>query len=228
MRRYARAAVLAAIGLILGGRQTGAQSVPAAADSGRGGYSSAALYNLGNAYARAGKPGLAVLNYERASLLAPNDPDVEANLLAVRKSSGLPSEPMSRLQRAAAAAGPTRAAWFGVLGLALVAVSLLAGRRDAPYRWARRAGAIAGAALIGLTAANGVVLWPRLYEAIVIAELAPVRVSPAPMADALFTLRQAEAVRIAGEHEGFVLVRTSVGRSGWVWHTDLVPVVPPS
>ena len=33
-----------------------------------------------NSYARAGKPGLAVLNYERAALLAPDDPDINANL----------------------------------------------------------------------------------------------------------------------------------------------------
>jgi hypothetical protein len=69
-------------------------------------------------------------------------------------------------------------------------------------------------------------LWPRLHEAIVIAGAVPVRVSPAPLGDALFTLKEAEAVTIAGEHEGFVLVRTAAGRTGWVWHADLVPVVP--
>ena len=35
------------------------------------GYDAAQLYNLGNAYARAGQSGLAVLSYERARLLAP-------------------------------------------------------------------------------------------------------------------------------------------------------------
>ncbi len=92
--------------------------------------------------------------------------------------------------------------------------------------WARRAAVIFGIALVGFTVANAMTLWPRLHEAIVIAGTAPVRVSPAPMGEALFALREAEAVRIAGEHEGFVLVRASAGRTGWVWHTDLVPVVP--
>ena len=36
-------------------------------------YSADGLYNLANSYARAGKPGLAVLYYERAALLAPDD-----------------------------------------------------------------------------------------------------------------------------------------------------------
>src|SRR5271154_2724545 len=63
------------------------------------GYSAAALYNLGNAYARTGKPGLAVLNYERARLLEPNDPDINANLRHVREAAGLPAESRNALDR---------------------------------------------------------------------------------------------------------------------------------
>jgi hypothetical protein len=196
------------------------------AQSARAGYSSTALYNLANAYAREGKPGMAVVNYERARLLAPDDPDIEANLLLVRRSLGLPIEAGGRLERIAGAVSPAVAAWIGVLGLMLAAVALLAGRLRAPHRWAHRAALVLGIALIGVTVANGVMLWPRLHEAVIIAGTAPVRVSPAPMGDTLFALKEAEAVRLVGEHEGFVLVRTSAGRTGWVWHADLVPVVP--
>lgn len=41
---------------------------------------SAAYYNLGNAYFRVKKVGLALLNYEKARKLAPNDPDILANI----------------------------------------------------------------------------------------------------------------------------------------------------
>jgi hypothetical protein len=200
--------------------------LPADAQAARPGYSSTALYNLANAYAREGKPGMAVVNYERARLLAPDDPDIEANLLFVRRSVGLPPEPRSRLGRIAGAMRPTVAAWSGVLGLMLIAVALLAGRLQASHRWASRFALFVGIALIGVTAANGMMLWPRLHEAIVIAAAAPVRVSPAPMGDALFALKEAEAVSVVGEHEGFVLVRTSAGRTGWIWHADLASVVP--
>ena len=211
------------IGLIFCGCSGGAQTD---AQPPRGGWSSAALYNLGNAYAHAGKPGLAVLNYERARLLAPNDPDVEANLILVRRSLALPTEPANRLNRAVGGVSPTMATWIGVLGWALIALALLAGRSSALQPWVRRTAVIGGTALIAFTVASGVALWPRLHEAIVIAETAPVRVSPAPLGDALFTLKEAEAVTAAGEHEGFLLVRTATGRTGWVWHADLVPVVP--
>src|SRR5208282_4339988 len=80
-------------------------------------YSAAGLYNLANSYARAGKPGMAVLNYERAILLAPNDPDIEANLRHVRESARLPPESRSWFARAVTVAGPTVLAWLGVIGL---------------------------------------------------------------------------------------------------------------
>jgi len=229
MKRSARWALLC-MALSLWGSPGGAR---AEAQPGPGAWSSAALYNLANAYARAGQPGLAVLNYERAGLLSPGDPDIEANLLAVRRSAGLPAEP----KRGTGAQviedmNPTTASWIGLAGCVLIGASLLAGRMPLPHRpaplrrWSRLIAAIAGCALIAVSLTNAAAVWPRLHEAIVVAHAAPVRVSPAPMGDALFTLKEAEAVRVAGEHEGFVLVRASGGRTGWAWHTDLAPVVP--
>ena len=83
--------------------------------SAQAGYSAADLYNAANAYARAGKPGMAVLHYERARLLAPNDPDIEANLRLVREPLRLPSESRNALARAVTLASPTTIAWIGVM-----------------------------------------------------------------------------------------------------------------
>ncbi len=214
-----RAQLAALIILALCGCQARAQSAQA-------GYSAAGLYNLANAYARAGKPGMAVLNYERAGLLAPNDPDIEANLRFVREPLRLPSESRSGLARAATAAGPTLLAWAGVGGLTALGISLLAGQLYQRHRFMRRAASIAGVALLGLTVANGVALWPRLHEAVVITTEAAVRVSPAPMGDPLFVLPEAETVKMTAEHEGFVLIQTREGRMGWVSRANLAPVVP--
>lgn len=41
---------------------------------------SAVFFNLGNAYFRTDKIGLAILNYEKAKRLAPDDSDIEANI----------------------------------------------------------------------------------------------------------------------------------------------------
>jgi hypothetical protein len=207
------------IALTLAGRQ-------AHSDSKETGYSAEGLYNLANSYARAGKPAMAVLNYERASLLAPNDADIDANLRYVRGSLRLTSETRSWFERAATAASPAVISWLGVLGVLVVGVGMLAGRLSSRHRWPRRAAMLAGVALVSLTVCNGVVLWPKLHEAVVITGATPVRVSPVPMGDSLFVLPEAETVRITAEYEGFVLIKTRAGRMGWVSRANLVPVLP--
>jgi hypothetical protein len=189
-------------------------------------YSAAGLYNLANSYARAGKPGLAVLNYERAALLAPDDPDINANLQYVRASAHVAAESRSRFARIAQAASPTLAAWAGVFGIALVGMAMLAGRITRRFQWVRVAGILIGATLIAWTTYNAMLLWPRMHEAVVLVDRTPVRVSPVPMGDASFVLPEAETVTITAEHEDFALIRTRRGVSGWVARANLGAVVP--
>ena len=209
-------------GLALWGGQTLAQPTQPAQPR----YSADSLYNLANSYARAGKPGLAVLNYERASLLAPDDVDINANLEYVRASAHVPTEPRTRFARVAQAASPTVAAWIGVLGIALVGGGLLA-RRIAPrFQWLRAGSILLGVALIALTVSNAMLLWPRMHEAVVLVNQTPARVSPVPMGDTAFVLREAETVTMTAEHEDFILIRTRGGLSGWVARANLGAVVP--
>ena len=53
------------------------------------GYSAPLCFNLANAEARAGHPGQAMLNYERARYLAPNDAGINHNLQLARQQAGL-------------------------------------------------------------------------------------------------------------------------------------------
>jgi hypothetical protein len=208
------------VGLALWGGQTLAQpSQPR--------YSADGLYNLANSYARAGKPGLAVLNYERAALLAPDDADINANLQYVRASAHVPTEPPNRFARIVQAASPALAAWIGVLGIALVGAGLLAKKMTPRFKWAQAGGTLLGVALIALTVSNAMLLWPRMHEAVVLIDQTPARVSPAPMGDTAFVLREAESVTMTAEHEDFILIRTGGGLSGWVARANLGAVVPP-
>jgi type IV secretory pathway VirB2 component (pilin) len=189
-------------------------------------YSADGLYNLANSYARAGKPGLAVLNYERASLLAPDDADINANLEYVRASAHVPTEPRTRFARIVQAANPTLVAWIGVLGIALAGVGLLAGKLTPRLQWFRAGGILLGVALMALTVSNAMLLWPRIHEAVVLIDQTPARVSPVPMGDAAFVLREAETVTMTAEHEDFILIRSRGGLSGWVARANLGTVVP--
>jgi len=101
-------------------------------------------------------------------------------------------------------------------------------RRIAPrFLWIPGGGILLGVALIALTASNAMLLWPRMHEAVVLIDQTHARVSPAPMADTAFVLREAESVTMTAEHEDFILIRTGGGLSGWVARANLGAVVPP-
>jgi hypothetical protein len=232
--RFARASVLAA-GLLcfMGARgETDAPASPPTVapggpvGAGSTGYSAAGSYNLGNAYARQGKWGMAVLNYERARLLSANDPDIDANLSYVRAQAKLPAPASSGFEHAARTVSPFAAAWIGVMGLIALGVSALGGIFSSRYRWLRGAGAVLGAGMVSLTLCNAIVQWPLLHEGVVIGAATPVRVSPVPMGDSMFDLPEAASVRITAEHEGFLLVESGAGRAGWVSSANVAAVVP--
>jgi tetratricopeptide (TPR) repeat protein len=190
------------------------------------GYSAPALYNTANAYARAGKPGLAVLNYERARLLEPNDPDIDANLRHVREAAGLAPQTRSRFDRLLGIASPRLFAWVGVLGLLLAGLSALARVRSKAHRRKLLAVMLAGFCLLGLSAANAVALWPILHKAVVTVHSAQVRVSPVTTEAPLFELPEATIVKLRAEHDDFLLIQTAAGRSGWVQTATLAPILP--
>jgi hypothetical protein len=201
-------------------------SIPVHSESQPIGYSAAGLYNLANSYARAGKPGMAILNYERANLLSPSDPDIQANLRYVRASAHLPGETPDALDRVARIANPFWISWIGVLGLTMLGASVIAAQLSSRHRFLRGAAMLLGASMLVLTFGNALALWPRLHQGIVIAAATPVRVSPVPMGDPLFTLPEGEKVKIAAEHDGFALIETRTGRIGWITHSNLAPLVP--
>jgi SH3 domain-containing protein len=205
--------------LLLGAARVHSESEPV-------GFSAAGLYNLANSYARAGKPGMAILNYERASLLAPGDPDIQANLRFVRAAAHLPAETPDTLDRVARIASPFWMSWLGVLGLAMVGASTILAQLSSRYRLARGAATLLGTTMVGLTLCSALALGSRLHEGVVIAAATPVRVSPVPMGDPLFSLPEGEKVKITAEHEGFALIETRAGRAGWISHSNLAPLVP--
>jgi hypothetical protein len=189
-------------------------------------YSARTLYNTANAFARAGKPGLAVLNYERARLLDPNDPDLDANLRHVREAAGLPPQARSRVDRLVGFSSPQFLAWLGALGLLVAGVSALLRVRAKAHRGKLLAAMLAGFCLLGLGVANAVSLWPLMHEAVITVHSAQVRVSPVTTEAPLFDLPEATVVKLRAGHDDFVLIQTAAGRTGWVQRTDLVPIVP--
>jgi hypothetical protein len=215
---------LAALMLALGaGIALGATAAPAQPVTS---YSAAQLYNLANDYAREGKSGLAVLNYERARLLAPRDPDVQANLRYVVEAAGLPAVTGNWFDRHAASLRSGNLFWLGCIGILLAGSSALARRIDPRHRIALRAVSAVGAASVVLALCAAAALWPVMSEAVVIAPTTVQRVAPVTVAEPLNTLHEAQIVTVEAQRKDFVLVRTTGGQTGWVVRADLAPIVP--
>ena len=79
---------------------------------------------------------------------------------------------------------------------------------------------------MGVTLGSALAVWPTLHEAVVVGHAIPVRVSPTLIEEPIFTLPEAEIVRVKGEHDGFTLIETGAGRTGWAPPANLALIVP--
>jgi tetratricopeptide (TPR) repeat protein len=191
----------------------------------RHGCSAPVFFNLANAQVAEGKIGPAILNYERALWLAPNDPDIAANLALARRKAGVEPESYSRLS--AIAHSMTWIGWsvIATAMLWLLAAALPLKRMLPGARPALNAVAVLSA-LVLLAAITAMTLrWRDLGRAIVTAPETPARVSPVSIVPPSFTLHAGEPVSIKSAHGAFLLVANGQGREGWVSRETVTPVV---
>lgn len=192
------------------------------------GYSAPALFNLANAQQREGQLGRAILNYERAALLAPNDPDITANLNRARQRAGIEPEHRSPIQKAAWAL--TMNTWFGLAAATgfLIAVAL-------PFKYLRPqargilnvGSVIAAFAFFVALGALGL-RRPDFRCAVVTASEAVAGISPVTAAQPVFKLRAGEIVTMQQTHGAFALIQNHAGHEGWVKVGDLTRLIPAS
>jgi tetratricopeptide (TPR) repeat protein len=193
------------------------------------GFESVALhYNLGNAHFKAGELGLSILAWERARALAPNDPDVLANLDLALSQTADAIEPLPRFWLISAASW-----WVGLLPrgalIALVAAAWLIVGAGGAVRVLARSDEMRG---VGTWAALGgavvvLVFGTNLFvrelgigsaeRGVILADAVPVRSAPADQDElTLFEIHEGTRVRIderAGEWAEVVL---DDGKVGWV------------
>jgi tetratricopeptide (TPR) repeat protein len=193
------------------------------------GFESVALhYNLGNAHFKTGELGRSILAWERARALAPNDPDVLANLELARSQTADAIEPLPRFWLISVASW-----WVGLLPrgalIALVAAAWLIAGAGVAVRVLARSDEVRG---VGTWAALGgavvvLVFGTNLFvrelgigsaeRGVILADAVPVRSAPADQDDlTLFEIHEGTRVRIderAGEWAEVVL---DDGKVGWV------------
>ena len=97
-------------------------------------WNASLFYDLGNAYFRAGDPGRAILNYERALALDPNQPEARANLQLVRDQARALELAPGWAEEHLGFLTPSQYAWLGAAafwGAAAILCGLYFARRRA-------------------------------------------------------------------------------------------------
>jgi tetratricopeptide (TPR) repeat protein len=192
--------------------------------------------NLGAAYLRQGKRGLAALHLERALFLDPSDDDARADLLEARRGNvdKLEGEPENGGAEALArvlAPLPGRASAMALavlwcLAWVLLGLNLLL-RRPVLASASAACFLLAGATgllTLGAAAAHRL----ALRRAIVVAQAAPAREGPSERTTSHFEVHEGTALRIEDEDQGFRRVKLANGLTGWVRAAAVEPVVPPA
>ncbi len=191
--------------------------------------------NLGAAYLRQGKRGLAALHFERALFLDPGDDDARADLVEVRRGNvdkleGESEEGGTETLARVLAPLPGGTAAALLIGVWCAAWVLLALRLWKPLPWL---GAATGVAF-ALALAAAAVTWGAatgrrmaLQRAVVVAQAVPAREGPSDKSISHFEVHEGTTVRVEDQDADWRRVKLANGLTGWVPSPAVELVVPP-
>ncbi|HEY0257056.1 MAG TPA: hypothetical protein VGC39_06410 [Candidatus Methylacidiphilales bacterium] len=202
------------------------------------GYSASLCFNLGNAEAKAGHPGQAILNYERARYLAPGDSDIDHNLQLARKQAGLETNSYRWWEITLRLIYP----FIGYLVMACLLVLILAVMGNT------YAAALASACripqpvlrttlkgvfflgipvffLLGFAELSAIGFTSRIEGIIVTPREATLRLSPFESADRTGTIPEGELVTVEQRHDDYFRIEGRDHRYGWIQEKELEPVI---
>jgi tetratricopeptide (TPR) repeat protein len=203
------------------------------------GYSAPLCFNLANAEARAGHPGLAMLNYERARYLAPADADIDHNLQLARKQAGL--EPNSYRWWQVMLRDIDWTFWFFLIVTCLVLLFLavifttwavtLAAALKVPLPVLRKTCkgiffvCIPLALLFAFIELAVIGFSHRIEGVIVASKEAPLLLSPFDTAEKIGAIPEGELVTVEDRHDNYLRIEARDHHFGWVQAKDIEPVI---
>jgi tetratricopeptide (TPR) repeat protein len=203
------------------------------------GYSAPLCFDLANAEFKAGHPGLALLNYERARYLAPADRDIDHNLQLARKQAGL--DPNSYRWWQIALLSINWAVWLAIMATTLLLIFLaivgtsyalpLSSMLKIPERLLKnifRAVLFAGipfCLLMGYFELSTIGFNNRIQGVIVAPKAAILRLSPFESADRIGTIPEGELVTVEDRHNDYLRIEARDHHFGWIAQKDIEPVI---
>ena len=236
--RFGRSSlVLVALVLPIGGQlaRAGEAGPPAAAPTAVEGttastataeiFSARALVAKATADLAAGHPGLAILGYERARLLAPRATAVTAGLARAQAIAGLPPTETSPVIRLAMWLDGNEWGWIGMAGLILGAAGLVVLSWTRIRRRASLALACAGAGVAAVGFLAAVAVTPPPSRAVVVVPDSVARIAPFAGAEPAFVAPEGAVVTVERTFDHYSLIVSPHGR-GWVPEAGVETILP--
>lgn len=181
------------------------------------GFAPGLLHNLGNAHWQCGRPGPAVLAWERALWLDPYSRNTRANLRLARKTLQL-DHPELTWYEISSTWLPVNA-WAVLAGLSLW-VGLGAVWLPGILRWRKadwhQAVAAVGFAVFLLTVPAMAGVHARSKLAVILNAQTPLRLTPTKEAQVLAKLPAGDVVRVERQRGAYLYVRAGNDAAGWV------------
>ncbi len=187
----------------------------------------AVFLNLGNCYLRDNRLGPAILNYERARLLKPRDPDLDFNLGIARDRRQDKAEKQDEFMAWLSYFTGSEFFWAFAAANALFCLALLA-RLWRPREWTFYA-LMALGILWAMTGFFGTVKWYAVAHddrAVVVASKISVRAGPGENDTLLFKLHAGTVVDCQRVEDGWSLIRFSDDKRGWTPVSGVMPIRP--
>ena len=192
------------------------------------GVAAEVYYNLGNCYYKLDKIPMAILNYERALLLAPADADIRANLALARGKTVDKVIPPSEMFFVTWWRNLTNSmsidAWstLGLAAFVVILLGLLAYMFATPL-WARKLGVYGAMALFlfmlvaNLAALSQYAGLKHHDTAIVLSPAVSVKSSPSERSTDLFLIHEGSKVEILDNSmKDWIEVKFEEGKQGWI------------
>ncbi|MDE3058611.1 MAG: SH3 domain-containing protein [Bacteroidota bacterium] len=192
------------------------------------GYENGELYfNLGNAYYKLGNTAEAILNYERAQQLLPNDDDVQfnlrlANLQVVDKIDAVPKFFLYRWFDSLLTVLPLFTLGWTTYTLFLLTLIFLSVFLLSPSFRAKRLSLAAALAAGTLLVLSLVLFTTASYReantsyAIVMSDVANIKSAPDTKGSDLFVLHKGVKVQVLDEVNDWKKIRLADGKVGWI------------
>lgn len=185
-------------------------------------------YNLGNAYYKQDRIGLAILAYERATRLMPRDEDLHNNLdLAKERTTDQIAGEVPWFGRQAldgvtvneATVAATSAGFLASMAL----VGYLLARRPRMRSATGYTLLVFCLVLVVTTVFLGIKIYDNsvIEEAIVLQPTAVVRTGPDASSEPVFTLHEGAKVQLVEHRDDWLRIRLPDGKNGWLSQDDL-------